>query len=100
VPEWGGSLAKLRAFVEAVTTTQKACGLAGWAGARRPGRERQQHAQGQQSNPAGDGQGGQLACTSRLCPGRALAPAYVRATLSVAVDVKWCTEDHRNPEQS
>ena len=82
-------------------TTQKARGPAGWAGGtRRPGRERQQHAQGQQSNPAGDGQGGQLACTSRLCPGRALAPAYVRATLSVAVDVKWCTEDHRNPEQS
>ena len=34
-------------------TTQKARGPAGWAGGtRRPGRERQQHAQGQQSGPA------------------------------------------------
>ena len=33
-------------------TTQKARGPAGWAGGtRRPGRERQQHAQGQQSGP-------------------------------------------------
>ena len=34
-------------------TIQKARGPAGWAGGtRRPGRERQQHAQGQQSGPA------------------------------------------------
>ena len=64
-------------------TTQKTRGPAGWAGGtRRPGRERQQHAHGQQSGPAAgpDCRGRGSACVYFIYPQRSRNDEMCTAT--------------------